>query len=148
MVTNSEIIPSEERMQEFSESAFARVGQTDSTQQAIIEERFLSKSHGNFYFAFIILIIVFLILKNTVFFLMIGILKTIWAGTCGQLGCFQQDTPDCSSGCFYKELTIKALKNLYSKTKAELANYERLSGSGLGTNGKFNGKRFEEEPVF
>lgn len=62
------------------------------------------------------------------------------------MSCFNDEKSDCTSHCFYKELTIKALKSLYTKTIGEVENFRKLNNKGIGT--KFDGKRYEEEPKF
>jgi hypothetical protein len=91
------------------------------------------------------LIIAFLVLKNTVFFLLIKLFKPlIKMITCGV--CESEDK-ECGSHCFYQELKVKALKALYEKTCAEVKNFGEISGKGLGKN-SFADHRHEEEPTF
>jgi hypothetical protein len=50
----------------------------------LIDKRFLSKRHGNIYLGFMILILVFIVLKNTVFFLVLKVVGCIWDATFGR----------------------------------------------------------------
>lgn len=100
------------------------------SEQSEVEARFNATEHGQFYLAFIILIIVFLVLKNTVFFLIIKVFKKVFNGiTCG--ACDKKDK-DCTSHCFYNELKVKSLKALYIKTRGEVKAYEELQSKGIG----------------
>jgi hypothetical protein len=100
MVTNSEIIPSEERMLQYSQYSQATLADTglNSAEQEALEKRFLSTGHGSFYYSFIILIVAFLVAKNTVFFLLIKFMKILWANT---LGLCIKPIGECNAHCFY-----------------------------------------------
>ena len=63
MITNSEIIPSESAISALKEEVLDGL----EIKETEVEARFNASEHGQFYLAFIVLIIVFLILKNTVF---------------------------------------------------------------------------------
>jgi len=105
----------------------------------------MSTEHGNIYFAFIILIIAFLVIKNTVLFLVIKVVKTVFNGvTCNVC---DKDDKDCTAHCFYNELKVKALTAIYEKTCGEVQNFKEIQSKGLGKQ-DFAEQRFEEEPSF
>jgi len=98
MVTNSEIIPSRE------ESDITAKGELPTPESFDLEElytRFLSKDHGLYYFIFIVFIISFLIFKNTLFALILKLLKLLLTFVCKP-----KNEEICQSHCFYKELPI------------------------------------------
>ena len=69
MVTNSEIIPTKEEIN----NAYS-----DVADDNVFLKRFTDTEHGEAYLAVIILIFMFLILKNTVLSLVISVLKAIF----------------------------------------------------------------------
>ena len=76
MVTNSDIMPPE---QQFQVDNYLDEFENDSHQA--FTARFFKNSHGYYYFTFIVMIIVFLILKNTVFRLVLGVTSQLWECT-------------------------------------------------------------------
>jgi hypothetical protein len=126
MITNSEIIPSESAISALKEEVLDGL----EIKETEVEARFNASEHGQFYLAFIVLIIVFLILKNTVFFLLIKVFKKLFNGiTCGACN---KDDKECMAHCFYNELKVKSLKALYVKTCGEVKAYEELQSKGIG----------------
>lgn len=103
MITNGGLIPNEETM------SVIKRGEIPDGED--LYERFLTKPVGIYFFTLLILTLTYLIFQDILSSLASKLAKLLFK---------ESPYQKCESDCIYKELAIKDLRNIYTKTCSEL----------------------------
>lgn len=134
MVTNTEIIPS-------TNPVALKEGESEGDFSFKFRERFWSKPHGTIYALFLIGLLIFVVLKNTIMQVVYSVYKCLFKKDQDE-DIFADSTQNDD---IYKEFPVEDLSELYEKAQKELKEYQEIKSIDFK---RFREMRFEEEQEF